>query len=109
MTIAKHAVTDHDKLASLVDAMQDGWPEEMPPVLVAGEHEALTGSHRLAAANIADIEPVILDIQDAVDLLIKEEGYTWEEILGLDDFELADALETIGRQDLAIYARPSER
>lgn len=100
--IAKHAVNDTAKLQAMVVAMADGWPKGMPPILVAGEHEALTGTHRLAAAMLAGIEPVVLDVQDTVDSLI-EAGYDWSELICMDDSQLATAFRRVGRSDLAAY------
>ena len=104
MVVPKHGVHDEDKLATLVEAMENGWPEDMPPVLVTDDDEALTGSHRIAAARIAGIEPETLNVQDAVEALY-EEGYDWEELMGgFDDEDLAAAFRLIGREDLARMA-----
>ena len=94
----KHGVTTPPKLAQMIADMRaaDGWPVGMPPVLVAGDNEALTGSHRLAAARALDLAPYCLDIQDAIDQLI-DDGYDWAEITMMDDYGLAHALRGIGR------------
>ncbi len=46
-----HEVRDDNKLAKLVDSMQDGWVGLPVLALDSGDHlQALTGSHRIAAA-----------------------------------------------------------
>ena len=100
MATPKHGVTNTAKLDQMIADMRaaDGWPLGMPPVLVAGDNEALTGSHRLAAAHT----------QAVIDQLI-DDGYDWTEIICMDDYELARTLRTIGRADLADLALPEHR
>jgi len=51
---APHRATDESKLAALVAAYSTG--ETVPPVIVAPNgYEAITGSHRIAAAEIAGV------------------------------------------------------
>lgn len=101
MVLPKHGITNPAKVSALAALMSDGWPSDMPPVLVAGDCEALTGTHRLAAARMAEIEPLTLDVQAAVDLLV-ERGYEWHDLICADDHELAAMWEEIGRPDLAL-------
>jgi len=110
MATPKHGVTNTAKLDQMIADMRaaDGWPLGMPPVLVAGDNEALTGSHRLAAAHTLGIEPQCLNIQAVIDQLI-DDGYDWTEIICMDDYELARTLRTIGRADLADLALPEHR
>lgn len=65
-----HPVTDPDKVRALADDMAE-WGWQGPPLLVDGA-DALTGSHRLAAARAADVElvPVVTvdEVLDAFDL-----------------------------------------
>ena len=85
-----HEVRDADKLAELVASMEaDGWTGT--PVVVAGLGggvvRALTGSHRLQAAQDAGIDEVpVVSIED----LCAESGIDWDELLdefGSDLFE----------------------
>ena len=79
-----HEVRDADKLAELVASMEaDGWTGT--PVVVAGLGNgvvrALTGSHRLQAAQDAGIDEVpVVSIED----LCAESGIDWDELL--DEF-----------------------
>lgn len=57
-----HQVEDQDKLAALVASMtESGWVGA--PIVVDGE-QAITGSHRLAAAQIAEIEIETVELAD---------------------------------------------
>lgn len=105
MVVAKHKVEDQAKFEALVSAMANGWPVGMPPVLVAGDNEALTGSHRIAAAEAAGIEVETINVQDAVEALV-EEGYDWDDFMRMDDYELAATFRSVGRDDLAEMAMP---
>lgn len=98
--IAKHAPTDPAKLASLIDAMRrDGWTEAIPAVIAIGD-EAITGSHRIAAAKETDTPIRAVDlIEEAVD--IEATGWTVEELLTVaDDDDIADMLRQSGRPDI---------
>ena len=66
-----HEVRDHDKFNALVASMlADGWQGR--PLLVVDEanegYQALTGSHRLAAALAAELDIVPIAIVEADDL-----------------------------------------
>ena len=78
---APHRATDESKLAALVAAYSTG--ETVPPVIVAPNgYEAITGSHRIAAAEIAGV--------DVPAIVLTEAEYTAaSEYLGIDS--LADA------------------
>ena len=101
--LPKHPPTDLAKVASMVAGMQDGWPASMPAVLAIGD-EAITGSHRLAAARLAEVEPRIIDLlEEGVD--IEALGWTLEELLTTaEDDDIARLLRDAGRPDLAHLA-----
>ena len=83
MLQAPHRATDESKLAALVAAYSAG--ETVPPVIVEPNgYQAITGSHRIAAAEIADVEvPMII---------LTEADYTAAcEYLGIDS--LGDAVD----------------
>ncbi len=61
---APHRATDDSKLAALVAAYSTG--ETVPPVIVEPNgFVAITGSHRIAAAEIADVDVPMLILTDA--------------------------------------------
>ena len=80
---APHRASDGDKLVSLVAAYRAG--ETVPPVIVAPNgYEAITGSHRIAAAEIAGV--------DVPAIVLTEAEYTAAcEYLGIDS--LGDAVD----------------
>lgn len=60
-----HEVTDHAKVESIAESMRaNGWIGR--PILVededANETQAFTGTHRLAAAELAGIEPEVYSL-----------------------------------------------
>ena len=57
-----HEVRDQAKLNALVEILKNGG--ELPPVLVCGDR-AYSGSHRLAAWEMMDVEPSVVEIDDA--------------------------------------------
>lgn len=57
-----HEVRDQGKLNALVEIMKNGG--ELPPVLVCGDR-AYSGSHRLAAWELMDVEPSVVEMGDA--------------------------------------------
>ena len=58
-----HEVRDQGKLNALVEILKNGG--ELPPVLVCGDR-AYSGSHRLAAWELMDVEPSV--VEEATDL-----------------------------------------
>ncbi len=62
MTITPlHAVTDDNKVADIADSMRkQGWVGR--PILVLSSGHALTGTHRIAAAELAGIDPDVYEI-----------------------------------------------
>jgi ParB-like chromosome segregation protein Spo0J len=70
-----HEMTDPAKVASLAaDMTANGWTGR--PVLASASGQALTGSHRIAAAEIAGIE---------VPFVLVPDGWDWTDVQG--DFE----------------------
>jgi hypothetical protein len=70
-----HGVTDDSKLAALAASMEEhGWIGA--PILVDGE-QALTGSHRHAAANKTDTEIPCVEVRD----LCQAYGIDWDALL----------------------------
>ena len=57
-----HEVRDQGKLNALVEILKNGG--ELPPVLVCGDR-AYSGSHRLAAWELMDVEPSVVEMDDA--------------------------------------------
>ena len=105
--VPKHDVTDEQKFNDLVAVFEAAgeWPADTPAVLVVGT-DALTGSHRLAAAHAAglteDMVPTIDLEEDGVDF--ETIGWTIDEVMSEDDDTLAELLRRLGRDDLAALA-----
>lgn len=84
-------VTDADKVAGLVASMEaDGWTGA--PIVLDGE-QALTGSHRIAAARTADVEIPTVDIRALFatagldyDDTVAEYGDRYEVIIRVEEF-----------------------
>ena len=57
-----HEVRDQEKLNALVGILKNGG--ELPPVLVCGDR-AYSGSHRLADWGLMDVEPSVVEMDDA--------------------------------------------
>lgn len=101
----RHSVVDEAKLESLTAAMLEagGWPSSIPPVLVLGE-QAITGVHRLSAAEATEIitpsDVPALNLEDEIEV---DEDLA-ADILRWDDAALAHYLRSIGRDDLARIA-----
>lgn len=81
--LAPHGADDTDKLAELTASMREtGW--QGAPLIYArmsyGD-QALTGSHRLAAAQAADIQVPAVDIAALMD----EHGADWNATVNLQD------------------------
>lgn len=74
-----HEIRDDDKLAALTASMREhGW--HGAPIVIAKEgygDQALTGSHRLAAAEAADIEVPVVDIRT----LAADHGHDFDELV----------------------------
>lgn len=76
-----HEVTDTDKLAAITASMQaNGWTGA-PIIADRSISQALTGSHRLPAAEAAGIDAHVIDIHDLCaehdvdwDLLVEQHG-----------------------------------
>ena len=83
--VALHEVKDTDKLNSLVTSMANGWTGRDILAVDCGDYlQALTGSHRIAAANEVGIEiPVmVIDINELCD----NEDMTIDEIMSSLDY-----------------------
>ena len=65
--MALHEVRDHGKLERLIDSMsRDGWVGRPVLALDCGDHlQALTGSHRVAAAEQAGIDVDVYVIEQS--------------------------------------------
>jgi len=97
-----HNVRDTEKLSSLTKSMKDnGWQGR--PILtydVGRGNEALTGSHRIKAANQAGIEVPIYKIQNAGDYIDKN-GKSIQDIGYMELKEQIKWLEKFGDKDAA--------
>lgn len=94
-----HGVRSQEKVEYLTaDMGSRGWVG--PPVLVydAGNGAfALTGSHRIAAAKIADVPvPVVYYDVDAVDSWAGEQDKTIDDLLAGDDVSKLEAAKEVG-------------
>ncbi len=96
-----HEVRDDKKLDSLVHRMEEeGWVGR--PILMydTGQaNQALTGSHRIAAARKAGIEIPILKVDEDVLNYEDENGDTISEIVYRDADEIAEFLKKAGDND----------
>ena len=73
-----HAVRDEAKLADLVASMRRaGWVDRPILIVDCGTWQALTGSHRLAAAIVAGIDVPV----------IEADGAAWEAYCAANDDE----------------------
>lgn len=63
-----HEITDQDKLERLTRGMrQDGWIGRKIVALHCGDHlQAITGTHRLAAAEAAGVQPEVLIVEQPI-------------------------------------------
>lgn len=92
--IEPHPAREKSKLSSLVKSMEaDGWVGR--PVLVwkdeSGGLFSITGSHRIAAARLADIEvPVRYVDADLFAQQLEKDGLSPEDLIGSGDENLAD-------------------
>lgn len=101
--IPVNGVDDAEKLSQLVASMTaHGW-NGAPIVADLGIAQALTGSHRLAAAEAAGIEAPVVDIRDLCadhdldwDLLVEERGDWYEAARWLDHYLPSDVSITYG-------------
>jgi len=84
--VALHDVKDTGKLNTLITSMANGWNGRKILAVDCGDHlQALTGSHRIAAANELDIEIPVMVID--IDELCDNEDMTIDEIMtNLDYF-----------------------
>jgi len=93
MTLSKlHEITDQNKVDQISESMSnDGWTGY--PILVidmGNEMQALTGVHRIAAAEQASIEPNIYYIDGEINSDVPE---LWEALAdAIDDDDRLDAL-----------------
>ncbi len=100
-----HEVRDKSKFNRIVNYIikNKGWGD-MPPIVVAGDNEALTGSHRLAAVqHIREEHPTLypkIPYVEFPDEIFKT--YNWEEIAGMGDDDIADMLIKEGYPEIAI-------
>lgn len=82
--LAPHDADDQDKVVALASSMREyGWIGAA--VVVTGD-QALTGSHRIAAADLADVDVPIIEIAD----LMAEHGQSWDELLA--DHDMGDGM-----------------
>jgi ParB/Sulfiredoxin domain len=99
-----HDVEDADKVSRLSASMQkDGWTGA--PVVVIDGGQAVTGSHRIAAALKADIEIPTVNIRDLFadagldyddTVAVEYDGYWYEVIVRADQFLPADLVDEYG-------------
>lgn len=91
-----HEVRDEEKLEIIAASMREtGWQGR--PVLVierSDYYQALTGSHRYAAAELAEIDSIPVVIVNTE--LLEEAGYTITELCYSDTEEVASILSEIG-------------
>jgi hypothetical protein len=108
-----HDVRDSDKLATLRDSLAtNGWVGRAIPVYDNGTLQALTGSHRIAAAREADVRVTIYQIDANV---MVDDGYgtdvpLWEMLdRATDDDARMRALESAGEEHAAALLREEIR
>lgn len=92
-----HEVRDTEKVDALAEAMsKSGWVGR--PVVVVGE-QAITGTHRLAAAEKAGIDPETYEIEPGVltEDTTREEQQAWEDLVEGDDESRLDAAKVLNR------------
>jgi len=95
-----HKIRDHDKVDALVTSMDEaGW--QGPPIVVDG-HQAITGTHRLAAwlqlhGHHRDVPAVqIADLFTVADM-------DYEAVMRDMDYQLADAIEYLPEDSREAY------
>ncbi len=97
-----HEVRDAEKLAALIDSMQvSGWVGR--PLLVVNvcdnQHQAYTGSHRLAAAKAVGMEDIPCLVLEAGDFGSEDDYFAFDE--AVDDVRRLDALLDINLAEAA--------
>lgn len=98
--------TDQNKVGQIAQNMErDGWQGRPILVIVMGNEKiALTGSHRLAAADQAEIQPVTYEIDS--------DDYTEDQLAELfdarDDEDRLDALRDMDGEAAALMAAEVE-
>ena len=100
-----HEVRDADKVAALAaDMAANGWTGR-PVLVVDGEvMQAITGTHRLAAAAVAGIEPQIMVLEPAPFSGDYDAADAWDALTRGDDDERVVAMQylhKIGEVSLA--------
>lgn len=100
-----HEVRDSQKLAELTASMQaNGWIGAPIIAILGGQDDrAITGSHRIAAADAADIDVPVIDLCDllaehghSLDEIIAEWGDEYDALVRLDEYLPADVVDTYG-------------
>lgn len=72
-----HEIRDREKLEKMIEHLRNG--NELPPIVANGEI-AFSGSHRLAAYSVCNMDPQVVEIND-------EEFVTAMGFLGLDQYD----------------------
>lgn len=76
--VAPHNVDDAMKVAEIATSLRaNGWTGA--PIVVWGESDALTGTHRLAACEVAGIEPETITLEE----VFAEDDADWNEAMRL--------------------------
>ena len=100
--IELHEVRDYDKLQGLVNSMQtEGWTGRPLLTFFNGKVDyAWTGSHRITAARIVDVDVPVLRIdEELVDDWLIDNDKSIEDLLEGDFYKRLSVLEEIGDLD----------
>lgn len=92
-----HEIRDEKKLEHLIESMQsNGWQGRSLIVIDRGgnEQQAITGSHRLVAAEIAGIDPEYEEIEEPIDC-DDDVAELFSILMNSDDDERLNALEEL--------------
>lgn len=97
----KHLPADVAKLANLLEVFKrhDCWPTDMPALLVDGQGQLYTGSHRYAAAKAAGLDDAEIPTE-----VLPHEILDDPDLADWDDWGLAVALNKAGYASLAVLA-----
>ena len=96
-----HGVRDKTKLNNIIESMKkDGWIGR--PILIAmgcNGLQALTGSHRLAAAKSLDMDALTYTLDaELLEMYCEEKEQNLEDITYYDEVKMTEALGEIGDQ-----------
>lgn len=102
-----HEVRDQRKLSKLTDSMiKNGWQGRPILVVDLGQgDEAITGSHRIAAAKDAGIDVPVVRVDADIGDYINDSGESIRDAMYMDADDMAEFFEKAGYQDAAKIMR----